>query len=136
MKSFFFSVFSWMLIVGIAIGACASQLKKLDGPFKGWIDIEEERGYITIRGKFYNQSAQSMAIRYTLAVKKSGKSGSSSNKQSGKHQVAPQEEVILSTTKINVGAKDSYKIELQIFDADTLVAEDSIIYYGTNGNED
>ena len=66
--------------------------------------------------------------RYELVLRREGPGGSSQNNQRGVFSAAPQEEVVLSQTRINAAPRDTYRIHLRVFDATGhILAQDSVI---------
>ncbi len=136
MKTYFIIFMNLIIFAGLAFAVLAGQEDREEDLHKGWIHTEGEAGHLLIQGMFQNQSGKPIKIRYQLEISKSGVSGKSSSKQSGKEIIAPLEEVVLATTTMNAGKADSYKIELEIFDADSLIARDTFLYSGANRGEE
>ena len=132
MKIYFIIFMNLIIVTGLALTAFAGPEDKDEDLHKGWIHTEGEAGHLLIQGMFLNQSEQPVKIHYQLNIKKSGISGKTSSKQSGKELIEPSEEIVLATTTLNTTKADSYKIELEIFDADSLIASDAILYSGAN----
>lgn len=80
-----------------------------------------EKNMATIGGLCTNHTAQTMALRYELSVRKRSQSGNTNDtSQSGNLFLEPEESKTLSTTTINVEAEDRTEIVLTLFDADNV----------------
>ena len=64
-----------------------------------------------------------------LTAAKSGQSNSTSN-QSGSFNIRSKEKVVLSKLTMNLNKHDLYKIKLQVFENNKIIAEDSATFYG------
>ena len=84
---------------------------------------------LEIEGTFYNGSNNEINIFYELTAAKSGQSSSTSN-QSGSFIISSKEKVVLSTITVNLNKADLYKINLQVFENNRIIAEDSATFYG------
>jgi len=94
------------------------------------IHLTHKKDYIlVIEGTFYNGSNNEINIFYELTAAKSGQS-SSTSKQSGSFIISSKEEVVLSKLTMDLNKDDLYKIKLQVFENNQLIAEDSAIFYG------
>jgi hypothetical protein len=94
------------------------------------IHLTHKKDYmLEIEGTFYNGSNNEINIFYELTAAKSGQS-SSSSKQSGSFIISSKEEVVLSKLTMNLNKNDLFKIKLQVFENNQLIAEDSATFYG------
>ena len=92
---------------------------------------QKQDNMLEIEGTFYNDSNNKINIFYELAATKSGRS-SSTSKQSGNFIISIKEKVVLSTITMNLNRNDLYKIKLQVFENNQIIAEDSATFYGDN----
>ena len=84
---------------------------------------------LEIEGTIYNGGTNEINIFYELTATKSGQS-SSTSKQSGSFNISSKEKVVLSKLTVNLNKNDLYKIKLQVFEHNQLIAEDSATFYG------
>ena len=91
--------------------------------------VQKRDKMLEIEGTFYNGSGKEANVYYKLIVIKSGQS-SSTSKQSGSFIISSKEKVVLSKITVNLNKNDLYKIKLQIFENNQLIAEDSVNFYG------
>lgn len=92
------------------------------------IDLQKDTNKITVRSLFVDGEAGKV-LTYKLSVEKSGKSGTSNNAQSGKFEIKPgQQEVVLSTSGFSAYPQDKYFIQLQVFEGDKLISQDTLEY--------
>lgn len=84
---------------------------------------------LEIEGTFYNGSNNEINIFYELTAAKSGQSTSTSI-QSGSFNISSKEKVVLSKLTMNLNKNDLYKINLQVFENNQIIAEDSATFYG------
>ena len=84
---------------------------------------------LEIEGTIYNGGTNEINIFYELTATKSGQS-SSTSKQSGSFNISSKEKVVLSKLTVNLNKNDLYKIKLQVFENNQLIAEDSATFYG------
>lgn len=94
----------------------------------GKIVTEKKEGQIKITAVAINTSEIFAELNYILVSVKKGKSGNSSNKQSGKFSLNPSETKSLSQTSVNLSANDGLKVYLFIKDeqTDALISKDSL----------
>jgi hypothetical protein len=90
---------------------------------------QKQNKMLEIEGTFYNNSGKKINISYKLSAEKSGKS-SSSSKQSGNFIINSKEEIVLSKITMNLNKNSLYKIKLQIFKNNQIIAEDNATFYG------
>lgn len=90
---------------------------------------QKQDNMLKIEGAFYNGSKNEINIFYELTAVKSGQSRSTS-KQSGSFNVLSKTEIVLSKITVDLNKNDLYKIKLQIFKNNKIIAEDSATFYG------
>jgi len=93
-----------------------------------WIEVEYKDSYLKIRPFCFNNTSDDEVLRYKLAARRSGKSGTAETFQSGSVHLPSQEKKCLSQSGLSVSPKDNYWIKLQVYKDGKLVAEDSIFY--------
>lgn len=117
---------AFLLLIGVA----ANGQTDADGP-DAWIDISKDDEMWQIVGVFKNDSEPKDSLRYKLEVERVGKSGKSANSQGGFFEADKDEEVGLSTVKINVAEGDTYHFTLWVYNR-----EDEIICEKKLSSED
>ncbi|MCJ7696314.1 MAG: hypothetical protein MUO40_12950 [Anaerolineaceae bacterium] len=91
--------------------------------------IQKQDKMLEIEGTFYNSSDMEINVDYKLMVTKSGQSSSSSN-QEGSLKVKSKMQVVLSKITVNLNKDDFYKIKLEVFRNNQLIADDNASFYG------
>ena len=91
--------------------------------------VRMQENKINIENTFYNGGNKEINIFYKLKASKSGRSSSTSN-QSGNFIVDSKEKVVLSKLTVNLNKDDHYKINLQVFENNRVIAENSASIYG------
>ena len=98
------------------------------------IKLETEKNKLKIKGVY--SGAPLPDLSYKLSVRKKGRSGTSSNAQSGKFEVKPgQTEVILSSSAFGIQPNDQFFIQLQIYQDSKLVSEDILSFDASKVND-
>lgn len=94
----------------------------------GKIVTDNSSGLLKIKAVSVNSSDLYYDLNYILISLKKGKSGNSTNKQSGKFSLKPHETKTLSEVNINLAKKDGLKVFLFLKDEETdkLIAKDSL----------
>lgn len=94
----------------------------------GKIITENQDGLLKIKALAINGNDLYHDLNYILVSLKKGKSGTSSNKQSGKFSLKPNETKTLSEINLNIARKDGLKLFLFLKDEETdqLVSKDSL----------
>ncbi|MDO7850711.1 curli-like amyloid fiber formation chaperone CsgH [Hymenobacter convexus] len=95
-------------------------------PCKARLELHQQEGMMTVTGHCRNLLPTAGRYRYELLTMREGAGGRSQNTQRGEFEVASQQEIALSQTRVNVSAQDSYQIRLRVLDmAGHAVAQDS-----------
>jgi hypothetical protein len=84
----------------------------------GWINIEpagSANGAQTLAITGRALALRPIHGRYSLEVKRKGKSGTSNARQGGAIDLQPGAEAVLSRSAINIGPADSIDVQLKIF---------------------
>lgn len=93
------------------------------------IVAKQQEGMLMLTGQCQNLSDQALTLRYELATRKQGVSGTSQNAQSGSVTIAAHQTASLSQTSINVQATDMYEVRLRVLDEQrNVIAQDSLIH--------
>lgn len=94
----------------------------------GKIVTEQNEGILKIRAAAINMSATYHSLNYIVVSVKKGKSGTSSNKQSGKFSLNPNETKTLAETTFNLQKNDGLKVFLFVKDEETdiVLSKDSL----------
>lgn len=92
------------------------------------IITEQKEGSLQIRAAAISTSDTYHSLNYIMVSVKKGQSGSSSNKQSGKFSINPNETKTLAETNFNLRRNDGLKIYLFVKDEETdaLLSKDSL----------
>jgi hypothetical protein len=93
-----------------------------------WIDFDEQNDLLHIRGMFYNATDKQQTVTYKLTTERTGKAGTSRTSQSGEHCIAPADTAELSRTSVNLAPEDCYTLTLDVFERNTKIATDKILY--------
>lgn len=102
----------------------------LNTEVKAKIEISSFEDLVAITGTAENLTSVLQNLHYKLSVIKKNKTNSniSSNSQNGSFTLEPNSKNILSTTKINISAKDETIILLLIYDEDEkLIGKDRLV---------
>jgi hypothetical protein len=95
-------------------------------PCQARLELHQQEGLLTVTGHCRNLLPSAGRYRYELLTVREGAGGRSQNTQRGEFEVAPQQEVSLSQTRVNVSPQDGYRIQLRVLDlAGRAVAQDS-----------
>ena len=94
----------------------------------GKIVTENTNELLKIKATVTNTSEVYHNLSYILVSVKKGKSGNSSNKQSGKFNIQPSENKLVSESTIRIAKKDALKVFLFIKDeeSDKVISKDSL----------
>ena len=94
----------------------------------GKIITENHEGLLKIKAIAVSSSKIYNDLNYILVSVKTGKSGSSTNKQSGKFSLKPNETKVLSESSLNLAKNDALKVFLFLKDeeSDRVVSKDSL----------
>ncbi len=93
---------------------------------QAWIEVKRLNG--TIQVVPYCRSEQALTINYELASEKSGRSGTSRSRQSGKVALQAGVDTSLSQQQIGVTKQDRYQLILKIFSQGRLIARDEMTF--------
>jgi hypothetical protein len=96
------------MLAGLVMQLAAAQA----GEVIGWMDVRPSDGKIEIAGRAY--SAAPAAVDYTLKTDRAGPSGRTSTSQRGRAEIEPGQVARLSTTSVNLGAKDELTVVLTL----------------------
>lgn len=91
------------------------------------IEVVQDEQTTQFRGVLKNTGQQPIVADYSMETIKEGSSGRSSSRQSGPANAKAGEEVLLSTTQINIAQGDQYTIILNIFSANQLLCSDTLV---------
>ncbi|UOQ98231.1 hypothetical protein MUN81_01760 [Hymenobacter sp. 5317J-9] len=95
-------------------------------PCQARLELQQQGGMLTVTGHCRNLLPTAGRYRYELQTLREGSGGRSQNTQRGEFEVAPQQDVSLSQTRVNVTPQDRYQIRLRVLDlAGHTVAQDS-----------
>lgn len=118
------TLFSILLVFFLANKISAQTNEVLSGK----IVTENVEGLLKIKAIATSDSKPFYGLNYIMVSVKKGKSGNSSNKQSGKFSLKANETKIISETTINLANKDALKVYLFLKDDETddVLAKDSL----------
>jgi len=125
------------LVIGVGVLAFSilvqSEISFLTGlaqaqDYKAWIEIEADNSHLRIKAFCFNNTPKDSVVRYQLKTEKIGKNGKTFISQSGSVFVPAQEEKLLSQLGLRVSPDDTYRLKLEVYKEERLVAKDSIIY--------
>lgn len=94
----------------------------------GKIITENKEGTLKIKAAAISSSETYLSLNYIMVSVKKGKSGNSTNKQSGKFSLGPKETKTLAETAINLAKNDALKVYLFVKDEETdaVLSKDSL----------
>lgn len=97
-------------------------------PVVGKIITENKEGTLKIKAAAISSSETYLSLNYIMVSVKKGKSGNSTNKQSGKFSLSPKETKTLAETAINLAKNDALKVYLFVKDeeSDAVISKDSL----------
>jgi hypothetical protein len=96
------------------------------------LELQQQDGMLTLVGHCRNLQPAAAHFRYEMALQRESAGGTSRSTQRGEVDVAPQQEVALSQTRVNAGPHDTYRVHLRVFDGQGhTVAQDSIVHTPT-----
>jgi len=135
MKTHFLTLILFTLFISIALAQEKDAGNKIE-KYRARIEVQKSDSSLTVQGKFLNNTPVTLALNYELVAERTGKSGRSATRQSGAFQAVSHGEVDLSKTTISISPEDYYKIKLQVFDTDNIIAQDSVIFSSANTHKD
>ena len=91
---------------------------------KAWIEVTPLNGQIRIIP--YCRSDDAITVDYELTSEKSGRSGTSRSRQSGKVALSPGIDTSLAQQQIGITEQDHYRLTLKVFSKGELIASDMI----------
>ena len=95
-------------------------------PCQARLEIQQQDGLLTVISHCRNLLPTAGRYRYELSLVRLGTGGRSQNMQRGEFDVAPEQEVSLSQSRINVGPQDTYRIHLRVLDiTGHIISQDS-----------
>ena len=92
------------------------------------IESQAGDGIITFTGLAINYGGQEYLCTYKMIARRSGQSGRCNNQQSGAIHLKPGNTTQLSKMTISATSADSYKVTLQIYFNESVIASDSLAY--------
>lgn len=92
------------------------------------IKVTEKEQFVTFIGEYQNNTVDTVQLKYSMVTTKSGKSGNSSQQQSGLFSALPHHSAQLGTSAINKQTGDQVIISLKIMDKNTVV-DSTTLYY-------
>lgn len=96
------------------------------------INITEKEQFVNFEGEYFNKTTDTLQLSYEMLVSKEGKSGTSSQKQSGRFIATPKSTIKLSTSTLNKQTGEKVKITLRILNNNTMVDSTSLNYPENN----
>ncbi len=111
-------------LLAMAAGMTMQTDRALAGDVIGWMEIQPSEQQIQISGRAY--AFRSGLIEFSLRIERSGPSGKTATKQSGRAQVDPGKVASLSTTSVNIGPGDQLSLLLTIYRDGEIVATNAL----------
>jgi hypothetical protein len=115
-----------ILLMSLATLAAVEQDKINKTDCTATIERSVEDNLEVFQAFLKNQSKQAIEGRYTFEAIRIGEHGKSVSRQKGEFNAAPEEELLLSKTSVNIDDSDAYNIVLKIFSDEDLLCADSI----------
>ncbi|MGY3088357.1 hypothetical protein ACVWYF_001390 [Hymenobacter sp. UYAg731] len=95
-------------------------------PCQARLEMHQQDGLLSVTGHCRNLLPTAGRYRYELSLQRESAGGRSQNTQRGEFDVAPQQEVSLSHSRVNASPQDTYHVHLRVLDlAGHVVAQDS-----------
>ncbi|GAB2942978.1 hypothetical protein GCM10027048_04440 [Hymenobacter coalescens] len=106
----------------------AALLTTADNPAcQARLEVQQAGAQLTVIGHCRNGAPDAARWYYELRTEKQGRSGSAQNAQSGRFVAQPGQDVILSSTTMNLSAQDICRLQLRVLDErGTVLAIDSL----------
>ena len=105
-----------MLFTDFAANAMASE--KNEPNFRIWADVQNDNGQWTVVPKI--ELSTDSALSYEITANKTGRSGRSKTKQSGRISVSTGVPVALASLRIGVGKEDHCVVDIHVYEGDLL----------------
>jgi len=124
-----FLMLSFLIFIFPHLSFALNKISTIDlteEPYKIWIEIKEEKGYILIKTCGKNRGEEKISYKIFLEITKIGKSGKSSSKQSNNIVLKPNEEKCFSQSKLNLLPGDEYSIVAKLYKNNVLIKEKEI----------
>jgi len=121
-----FKLLSILVFLSLFISKHAIALSLSQDSFLVKIDIQEKGNISSIKGVLSNKIDKDVEVKYSMDIERSGKNGTTNNKQSGTILSPKQNEVVLSETNLNINEDDYYKISINVFFNNQLIAQNSV----------
>ena len=125
MKTFLLS-----LLALLTLGQTTQNPMPTSQPYLAQLETEEQGSMLSIKSRFTNNSETDVSFGYRMKSERSGAAGKSVSSQSGSVSAVAGQTITLSKTSFTLTPKDSYTIELEIFDQNKVVAKDQIVFTG------
>lgn len=121
-------VLMFLVIFGLTVGFNSLVYSQGDQDYKAWITVESQDSHLSIKAYCLNNTSEGSLLKYQLKAVKCGSAGRTSSSQSGYVYLGSQEKQFLSQLGLGVSPKDEYRIKLEVYKGEKLVAEDSVFY--------
>ena len=97
-------------------------------PCQARLELQRQGDLLVITGHCRNLQPVAAHYRYEMALQHEGTGGHSRSTQRGEANVAPNQEISLSQTRVNARPQDTYRVHLSVFDTEgRTLAQDSIL---------
>ena len=101
-------------------------------PCRAHLELRQQDGYLSVTGHCTSLLPTTARYRYELSMQRESSGGHSQNTQRGEFEVAPEQDVALSNTRVNASGQDTYRVYLRVLDLDGhTVAQDSAVQVPT-----
>lgn len=126
-KTFFISWVSLFVLILFTGAGNADKKQVNENGIVALIELSNTQKDQTIfTSTLENHQSAKAEFHYRLNATKNGASGQSNSSQSGSTKVSPGEKVNLSTVSLNLSKKDTWTIELAIYQNDMLIGGDTL----------
>ena len=113
-------------LLGLFFTLGARPQAEAPAPCQARLETKQQDGMLTVTGHCRNLLPTAAHYRYEMSLMRESPGGHSQNTQRGEFDLAPQQEVALSNTRVNASPQDTYRIHLRVLDAQGhIVAQDS-----------
>ena len=104
------------LVLAALVVQPGETLVQLSPPCQAHLELMQAPQLLTVTAHCYSRLAAPARYRYQLVVVRQSRNGRSQNSQGGEFALLPNQDLVLSTVRLNTLANDSYQAQLVVFD--------------------
>lgn len=95
---------------------------------KSKVDIKQENYFTVFEGICENTTDSNYTLFYSLIIEKTGKSGTSNNKQSGEVKINANKSITCSVVKLILNKGDTCQIDFKVYHNNVPVSKENKVY--------